>query len=222
MVNFDALARVVRAAGGTALLPPHRAQQLVIGAFVLGDLPVPETTCRYGDSLAEGGPDDIFAVRRGLAAGGMLTLQQALAKLRTSRFDSQVFLELFPTLHERAAEAAGSDRTDLALAVRRVRQAWFPIGEAQDVALCLGVLLSRIGHHREALELFAESVEIRGANAAAHFASALAHHALRDLDQALKDVQESLAIDPTSDAARRLALELEAELGRDDGGAVLG
>jgi hypothetical protein len=222
MVNFDALARVVRAGGGTALLPPHRASQLVIGAFVLGRLPVPETAHRYADSLAEGGPDDVFAVRRGMAAGDMLTLQQALAKLRTARFDSGVFLELFPTLHERASEAQSPEKTDLALAVRRVRAAWFPIGEPQDVALCLGVLLARIGHHREALELFAESIEIRGDSAAAHFAAAMAHHALRDLDQALKEVAQSLALDPGNDPARKLAVELEAELGRDDGGAVLG
>ena len=222
MVNFDAIARVVRAGGGTALLPPHKASQLVIGAFVLGALPVPETAHRYADALAEGGPDDIFAVRRAAASSGMLTLQHALAKLRTTRFDSRTFLELFPTLHERAGQAEGTDRTDLALAVRRVRAAWFPIGEAQDVALCLGVLLSRIGHHREALELFAESIGIRGDNAAARFASAMAHHALRDLDQALKDVGQSLALDPTNDAARKLAVELETELGRDDGGAVPG
>ena len=222
MVNFDAIARVVRAAGGTALLPPHRAQQLVVGAFVLGSLPVPETAHRYADTLAEGGPDDVFSVRKGLTAEGGLSLQQALSKLRTSRFDSHVFLELFPTLHDHASEAGGSDATDLALAVHRVRAAWFPIGEAQDVALCLGVLLARVGHHREALELFAESAEIRGPSSSTHFASAMAHHALRDLDQALKEVGEALAMDPGNDAVRKLAVQLEAELGRDDGGAVLG
>jgi len=222
MVNFDALARVVRAGGGTALLPPHRAQQLVVGAFVLGELDAAETASRYADTLAEGGPDDIFSLRKGTAGGGALPLPAALSKLRLDRFDTQVFLELFPTLHEHAADAEGSAKTDLALAVRRVRAAWFPIGEPADVSLCLGVLLARIGHHREALELFAESSEIRGANAAAHFASALSHHALRELDQALKDARDAMAMDPTNDAARRLAVELEAELGRDDGGAVLG
>lgn len=222
MVNFDAIARVVRAGGGTALLPPHKAEQLTIGAFVLGGLDAPETARRYADALAEGGPDDIFAVRRGMAGGDMLTLPQALSRLRTTRYESRVFLEMFPTLHERAGEAEGAARTDLALAVRRVRAAWFPVGEPQDVALCLGVLLARIGHHREALELFAESIQLRGPNAAAHLAAAMAHHALRDLDQALKEVGQALALDPADDAARKLALVLEAELGRDDGGAVLG
>ena len=105
--------------------------------------------------------------------------------------------------------------------MRRVHHGWFPIGEAADVSLCLGALLSRIGRHREALELYAESAEIRGPSAAASFASAVALHALRDLDQALKEVRDALALDPANDAARRLAIDLEAELGRDDGGAVV-
>jgi len=216
MVNFDAIAQVVRSAGGTALLPPHQAQHLVVGAFVLGELEAPETAHRYADVLAEGGTDDIYSVRKALAAGGELTLHQALSRLRIDRFDVQTFLELFPTLHQLAADAGGPAKTDLARAVYRVRESWFPIGEAADVSLCLGALLSRIGHHREALDLYAESFEIRGPNAAASFASAVALHALRDLDEALKQVRDALALDPVNDAARRLAIELEAELGHHD------
>lgn len=221
MVNFDAVARVVRAGGGTALLPPHQAQHLVVGAFVLGGLEAPETAHRYADVLAEGGTDDVYANRRALDVGGAPTLQQALSRLRICRFDVQIFLELFPTLHQLAADATTPAKADLALAVRRVHQAWFPIGEAADVSLCLGALLSRIGHHREALELYAESADIRGPSAAASFASAVAFHALRDLDQALKEVRDALALDPGNDGARRLAIQLEGELGRDDGGAVV-
>jgi tetratricopeptide (TPR) repeat protein len=84
------------------------------------------------------------------------------------------------------------------------------------------VLLSCVGHHREALELFAESAEIRGPSSSTLLASAMAHHALRELDQALKEVGDALALDPGNDAVRKLAVQLEAELGRDDGGAVLG
>ncbi len=133
-----------------------------------------------------------------------------------------MFLQLFPLLHEHAGSAEGAAKTDLARVVHRVHEAWFPIGESADVSLCLGALLTRIGHHREALELFAESCELRGANAAAHFAAAVAHHALRDLDQALKEVREALALDPAHDLARRLAVDFEVELGRDNGGGVAG
>ncbi len=220
MVDFDAIARIVRAQCGTALLPPHRPQHLVVGAFVFGDLDVSETAARFADGLAEGGPDDAFEVRAAMGPiDGQLTVPQALSLLRTARWDTQVFLDLFPALLDLAPELSGVGRADLALAVRRVRDAWFPIGESADVALCLGLLLSGIGHHREALELFALSSEVRGENANAYLGSAIAHHALRELDQALKDVSDALAMEPQLDAARALAVEIEDELGRDDGGA---
>jgi len=222
MVDFDAIAQVVRGRGGTAMVPPHRAQHLVVGAFVMSDLDVPETSDRYADRLAEGGPDDIYDVRGAMAPiGGQLTLEQALSVLRAARWDSQVFLDLFAVLLELAPRVTGLAKADLALAVERVWEGWFPIGEPADVALCLGLLLSGIGHHREALELFTASHEQLGANANAHLASAIAHHSLRELDQALKDVREALAVEPGLDAARALAAEIETELGRDDGGGAL-
>lgn len=220
MVDFDAIAHVVRGRGGTAMVPPHRAQHLVVGAFVLGDLPVPETVDRYGDRLAEGGPDDVFDVRAAMAPlGGQLTLEQTLSLLRCARWDSQVFLDLFSVLLELAPRAAGLVKADLAHAVERVWEGWFPIGETADVALCLGLLLSAIGHHREALDLFRASHELLGANVNAHLGAAIAHHSLRELDQALKEVREALAVEPGLDAARALAAEIETDLGRDDGGA---
>ena len=187
---------------------------------MLDGLEVPEPAHRYAP-LAEGGTDDIFGVRNAQLAGGTPTLQQALSRLRIDRFDVSTFLELFPTLHQLAADAEGAAKTDVALAVRRVHEAWFPIGEAADVPLCLGALLSRIGHHREALEMYAESAELRGPTTACSFASAVAFHALRDLDRSLKEVRDALALDPANDAARRLAVELEAELGRDDATVVI-
>jgi hypothetical protein len=223
MVDFDAIARVVRSRGGVALLPPHKAQHLVIGAFVLGGIDAPETSLRYDDLLAEGGPDDVFEVRGAMApSGGQLTLEQALSVLRTWRWDSQVFLDLFPVLLQVAPQLTGPAKADLGLAVRRVWDAWFWIGEAADIALCLGLLLSGIGHHREALEMFGRSHEVVGRNANACLASAVAHHELRELEDALKDVTEALSMEPTLDAARALAVDIELALGRDDGGVTPG
>ncbi len=223
MVNFDAVARVVRAGGGIALLPPYQAQHLVVGAFVLGELEATETARRYADVLGEGGPDDIHGVRGAMQAiGGTLNLRQALSLLRTTRWDTKTFIELFPTLFELAAAAPSQLRSDLAVAVQRVWDEWFPIGEPVDVALFIGILLSRIGRHREALVLFAASHELMGSTPEAHFGAARAHHGLRELDEALKEVREALALQPGLELARALALELEAELGRDDGGAHQG
>lgn len=220
MVNFDAVARVVRAGGGTALLPPYQAQQLVVGAFVLGNLDSRETARRYADVLAEGGPDDIQSVHAAnWPRATPLTLQQALSMLRTRRWDSRTFCELFPTLHELAGAAPQRVKADVAQAVERVWDWWFPIGEAPNVPLYLGALLARIDRHREALRMFAASHEFKGPTPEAHFAAARARHALRELDEALKEVRAALDLNPGYEPARELALALEAELGRDTGGA---
>ena len=221
MVNFDALARVVRGRGGTVLLPPHQPQQLVVGAFVLGGFEAPETARRYADILAEGGPDDRRSIHAGtVPTKGQLTLQHALSMLRTDRWDSHTFIELYPALHELAAAAAPRAQADVALAVQRVWEWWFPIGELPDIPLYLGVLLSRMGRHREALPMFAASHELRGATPETHYAAALARHGLRELDEALKEVRAALDLNPVFEPARALAVDLEAELGRDTGGTL--
>jgi tetratricopeptide (TPR) repeat protein len=220
MVDFDAIAHVVRGRGGIAMVPPHRPQHLVVSAFVLGGIEATETAASYADRLAEGGPDDVYDVRAALApVGGQLTLEQALSILRMARWDSQLFLDLFPVLLQLAPVTTGPVKADFARALRRVWEGWFPIGEPGDVALCVGILLSGIGQHRESLELFNASHELMGTNANAHMASAIAHYSLRELDQALKDVREALAMEPGLDAPRALAAEIETDLGRDDGGA---
>jgi len=218
MVNFDAVTRVVRAGGGTALLPPHQVQHLVVGAFVLGDLEATETARRYADVLGEGGPDDAHSLRGATKPPGELTLQQALSLLRTTRWDSRTFLEVFPLLYQLVGEANGRSKIDVAAAVHRVWDEWFPIGEPSDLALFAGLLLSRVGHHREALAMFAASIEQLGPNAEAHFGAARAHIALRELDDARREVRAALALNPRLELARTLALELEAELGNLDGG----
>lgn len=220
MVNFDAVARVVRANGGTALLPQNQVQHLVVGAFVLGQLDAPETTRRYADVLGECGPDDAHSLRSATKPPAELTVQQALGLLRTTRWDSRTFFEVFPLLYQHTAAAPGRAKADVARAVQRVWEEWFPIGESSDLALYLGLLLSRIGQHREALPLFAASHEQVGANAEAHFGAARAHIALRQLSEARAEVQAALALDPDLELARSLAIELEVELGNLDGGSA--
>ncbi len=217
MVDFDALARVVRIRGGTALLPPHTSRHLVVGAFVVGDLAVPETRLRYATHVAEGGVDDVFESRRLDVAS--LTISQALAVLRLSGWDSHVFLSMLGPLLELAPGTVGTDRVDLARALGKVWEAWFPIGESADVAFCIGLLLSAIGSHRDALGYFERSHEQRGANSNAYLASALAHQGLCEPDEALKCLTKALELEPTLDAARSLVIEIETALGLDDGGA---
>jgi tetratricopeptide (TPR) repeat protein len=213
MVNFDAMARVVRRRGGLALLPRHVPTSLVVAAFVLGDeLRWRQLERSYLDDLESSGPDDTFALRTAFRPDRVAAdLDLLLAYLRLSHWDSVVLLEWFSPLLDLAAAAPTHRRRDIAAAVQAVWANYFPIGEAADLPVCLGLLLSAINYYPEAIGYFMRSLDLHGPTAMTYFALAIAHLGLRDLDAAAKDAREALAIDPGFSGARNLLLQVESE-----------
>lgn len=213
MVNFDGLGRVVERRGGTALHPVDRPASLVVAAYAFGlDHPL-ATAGAYERHIRERGPDDVFTQRMALSKSlEHLTLEEMVVVTRTHLGDSTVILEAFPRLLDLAPGASDSVRVDIQRLVRLVWDGHFPIGERTDLALCLGLLLSAIDCHREALLYFAESRERHGPSATTAFADAVARFALRDLDGALKAVDEALALEPGFSAARVLRTTIADEM----------
>jgi tetratricopeptide (TPR) repeat protein len=213
MVNFDAMARVVRRHGGLALLPRHLPASLVVGAFVLGDeLRWRQLERSYVDDLESSGPDDTFVLRTAFRPDRVAgDLDLLLAYLRQSRWDSVVLLEWFSPLLDLVASAPTDRRSDIAAAVHAVWANYFPIGEAADVPVCLGLLLSAINHYPEAIAYFTRSLDLHGPTAKTYFALAIAQLGLRDLDAAAKNAREALALDPGFPGARNLLLRVESE-----------
>lgn len=216
MVNFDALARVVVSDGGTALLPRHRPANLVTAAYAHpGGIDLRELERCVSDHLEAPGPDDTFALRALLRPGAVeMDLDQVLAHLRVSRWDSAVFLEWFSPLLDLVAAAPANRRPDIAAAVDRVWEGYFPIGEKADVALCCGLVLSAINHYPEAIGYLHRSLDLHGPAANTHFALAIAHYGLRDLDTAAKHAREALALDPGFSGARSVLTTIDGERAR--------
>jgi tetratricopeptide (TPR) repeat protein len=227
MVNFDALQRFVEHRGGLALHPPERPASLAVAAYVLagngdggadGDGPAagtdgqrwPATAAAFRRHVIERGPDDVFALRNALNAGiSSMSIDQVTAYVRTYLADSTVFLDCFARLLELANGASDSLRNDIHRLVAQVWDNYFPIGEPTDIALCLGLLLSAIDRHREALPYFDASRSLHAPSVNAAYSAAIAQFALRDLDAALKLANEALDLDPGFSAARRLKATIE-------------
>lgn len=160
MVNFDALARYTRAEGGFVLHPDHLPARLVVAGYVFGTGRIEELRRTFTDHLAEGGPDDFFEVNSvvGHVVSDM-NLPQMLAYLRWSRYDANVFLECFPALLDGAGDVPDVLRPDVHRVLRKVWEGYFPIGEREDISLCIGLVVSGLGYPREALEYFDHSVD---------------------------------------------------------------
>jgi tetratricopeptide (TPR) repeat protein len=214
-VNFHALSEYARRLGGCALHPPHRPRHLVVAAYLLGGHGCPETSAAYEQSVVDGGPDDFFVLKKALEPGyAAMSIEQLLAFLRLSRWDSNVFLGCFPRLLDALGSATEPERRELRLAVERVWARYFPIGERDDLPFALGMVLFGLGEYGRALEHFGRSVELCGANASTSYNMAACHVALGDGAAARACLDEALRLDPTSAAARGLLATLPGGAGR--------
>ena len=119
VVNFDAIARYFYGIDGTALLPQKHFSSLSICAFLErrpGD-EFPATRKAYDQALAGFGPDDLFALMSWLNAHlEEVSLVQALALLRLTRWDTTALLRLFPVIARQLRTVTG-ERNDLRNAV---------------------------------------------------------------------------------------------------------
>jgi SAM-dependent methyltransferase len=210
MVNFDAIQRFTSARGGEALGAERRSASVQIVALSLGGPPLRDTRLAFNESIAWTGPDDIYLVKKALEGHYEdLPLEPMLALLRLSGSDSQIAFGMLPWLQARAVEAGRDAWPDVVVALARVRETYFYIGESSDLPFQMGVLLQELERPAEALVCFNESLAWFGPDAATLHNTALCHYALGDNVGALAWCDRALAHDGKFDPARRLRAEVE-------------
>ncbi|MGZ4842397.1 MAG: hypothetical protein ACXV5J_11670 [Candidatus Angelobacter sp.] len=157
LVNFDAIARYFYGIGGDALLPQKRFSSLSICAFLAhhSDDKFPATRAAYQETQSTFGPDDLFALMSWLNAPlEEVSIGQALALLRLTRWDTTAFLRLFPVIW-RQLRSVAAERNDLRQAVLNTWANRYPVSPAENVlAFNCSVVLLELRFFAEALPLF--------------------------------------------------------------------
>lgn len=214
MVNYHALGEYILRQGGQVHHPGHRPANLNISLFLLGRPPhhFVETAQAYFEACEQGGPDDYFNLKQALEKSyEALTLQQSLASLRLSGWDATLFLGCFPAMLKQAESAPQPWRKELRRAVEQVWDNYYPIGDQNDVAFRLGLLLYSIDAYPEALEYFQHSLRLHGPEPGTLYNLAVCHHTLGHPETALSYLRQALTLDPTLESAQQLRLKIEAE-----------
>lgn len=218
MVNFDLLARYVRARGGLAVLPREPARSLIVAAFArpgaAGRLNDPEQfAASVRDELVDVGPDNYFTLRPLLGDRSTEpSIEIMLAALRLSRFEPTLLIELLPRLLDVLPGLGQALRTEVAGVLYRVWDNWFPIGEPIDLALCVGLAFSAMDRFPPAIDFLELSVKEHPDSAPAAFAMAVARRGVRDLQAAGEWAQRALDLEPGFSQARALRAVLGEEL----------
>lgn len=214
-VNYHAIGAWVRDKDGLARHPAHRPAHLTVAAYLLGPhaAAFEETAQSYDEEIEQGGPDDFFFAKRGIQPHyEAMDVEELLAWLRLANWDSTVFLGLFPALLDRMADASEPLRRELRRAVAQVWDAYYPIGEAQDLPFALGTLLHGLRAYGDALGYFEQSLRLHGPDPSTLYNMGLCHHGLGQLQAALERIEETLRLDPSYEQAIALRAALQRRL----------
>jgi hypothetical protein len=213
-VNLDALAKYFCGVGGDALLPPKHFSSLSICAFLQrrpGD-EFPATRKAYEGALVGFGPDDLFALMSWLNAHlEEVSVLQALALLRLTRWDATALLRLFPVI-ARQLRMIAAERTDLRDAVLSTWANHYPVSAGENVlAFNCGVILLELRFFADALAMFKASEQALGHSAATSYNLGLCALGLGRSADALDYMVDACNLDPTFEPARNSRLKLEQD-----------
>jgi len=217
MVDYQLLGEYCRRLGGRVLHPSHGHESLNVSAFVFGDSRegFAETRQAYEEAVEKFGPDDFFTLKEGVArVYESLSLEQLLAFLRLSGWDHKRFLECLHVFKARLHESDETQKHKLREAVRRVWDAYLPIGEEEDLAFHAGTLLLEMEFYGDALEFLRHSAELYGEEPGTVYNMAVCFNGLGQTGRALERVERALELDAEFDAARALRIKLRSSAAR--------
>ncbi|KAG5182722.1 hypothetical protein JKP88DRAFT_269854 [Tribonema minus] len=170
MVNFYALRLFVEAAGGCAL------SSLLGGRF---------------------GPDGFSTLQRCLKEESKTPgLRSALAVVRLSQHDPDVFYKFKQAFIDKAPHASEKLQNDIRHDMRRVYSCYYPLLPSKDVAFELGRIYMGLKDFAQAVELFSDSQKHCGVHHVSWYNMGVCHYYLNQLDAAAHCFDESLALCP--------------------------
>ncbi len=127
--------------GGLALFPRHQQASLDLGCllFLTDATTYRETIKAYERFVSDFGPDDYFSLKKLLEQHfATLTYRDIMGVLRLSGYDARIFRQMLPRLFELLPTITDTQRWNLFLAIPRIWDTYYPLGEEADLADDLG------------------------------------------------------------------------------------
>ena len=214
-VNFHALGAFARGLGGRALHPRNRHIRLNTSLLLFDAQAAifPETERAFSDVIEHHGPDDLGLLTRAVGEHSVsLSFEALLALLRTTGWDTDYVVRCVPALIDALPKAEERLRKEVLRGVQLAWEAYYPIGEADDLPFGLGALLYTLEHYAEALEFFEISLREFGHDPRTTLNLALCLYRLQRLPETLVWLDRTLELDPANETATRMRQEVTAEL----------
>lgn len=206
-VNYHAFTTFCQQSGGIALVPnSHHHSINIIGLLLLQDASRYTTTQQaYQRYVQDFSPDDFYSITKHARPYiATMTVEDILAYLRLSHYDSHQFARYLPRLIELAPEFDPEEQQDVKAAIAKVWDLYFPLGEDLDLSYQIACLLYEMDDYSAALTYFEHSIGIYGKYTGTLYNMAVCHQFLDQPAQAKVLLDKVLQYDPNNQSAREL------------------
>ncbi|MZK50000.1 tetratricopeptide repeat protein [Clostridium beijerinckii] len=206
-VNFHAIELYFKELGGKAIHSIYEHENINVSLFMVSnsDNDFIETSMAYNEIIESVGPDDFYIMKKAIMPlSSSLTTKELLTFLRFTVWDSRTLLELYNILIERIENEENFPKDELADAINKVWEYYFPIGEEGDLGYYFGSILGYLGYDNDALKLLESSLEFYGECPETNYEIALCYYNLQQLDKALEYTEKSIELDPYFEQGKNL------------------
>lgn len=215
-VNFHALDVYLAKMGGLALHSTLRDAVLEASAFVLepGLEDFPESGLAFEKAIEDFGPIDFFSVKECLQGEVREpSLRLAIDLLRLSRWDPQTLYDFSEALLERVEHADPDVQREVRIALLRVWDNFYSIGDEIDVPFEIARIFYRLDHYLDAVKFYRVSLDMFGYHKMTVHNVGLCYYYMRELEEALHWFDRALELDADYGPSREWRLRVKAEMG---------
>lgn len=213
LANLHALGRYFEQAGGTALLVDRRDQRLKVAALLtaIPGVAWDETRLAFRGSQEDFGPADYHALVFGLREqNATMPLTTILAQIRLGGWDYELVFSWRDQIVKLAQKAPAWQQADLADALERVWEEYYPI--QRDLAFELSRIFVVLKRPEQALRFSHESLRTHGPHYLTYLSIAYSSVLLGREAEAVSWIDRSLELQPDNTAAVSLRASLRQRL----------
>jgi tetratricopeptide (TPR) repeat protein len=206
-VNYHAFKTFCEQGGGVALFPndPHKNINVSCLLMCAGASRYVKTRRAYERHVQDFSPDDFYTIiKQARQYIRDMSVEEILAYLRFSHYDSHQFTHYLPRLMELVPELGCDNQQSIREAIEKVWELYFPLGEDPDLAYQIACLLYEMDDYARALTYFERSNEIYGLHTGTLFNMAACHQLAGQFEQAQLLLRKVLQYDPDNQQARAL------------------
>ncbi|SEW45565.1 Tetratricopeptide repeat-containing protein [Chitinophaga sp. YR573] len=203
-VNYHSFKTYCEQNGGIALFPEDKAASVNVNCLLLLNEPDKylSTKRAYQREVFDFGPDDFYTIiSHQYQYIDNMELQQILAYLRFSYYDSRLFLYFLPRLITLAEKWDDNERNMLIKAIAKVWDSHFPLFDTTDLADQLAGLLYHMNAYEASLIYYNHSMAIFGENAGTLYNIALCYYMLEQDNEAITLLKKVIEMDPENTEA---------------------